>query len=150
MDLTDLNVAGRDYPRPSTAHYSVTGSPGGQCASLALRVGVSIDLDALTADLRRLWLARSDSNRRQSKVEFSVVEPCAGTRAERERDAMRLLELESAAHRGGGLAMSLRATLVTLDPDDHLLLVAAPASTSTSSLHALVDELAALHPLCRA
>ena len=149
MDLTDVASADQAYPHPVQASYVLAGIANAQCASLALRLGALTNLESIRADLHRLWLSRSKANRRLSRVEFSVVEPCAGTRAEREQDAMRLLALESSAHRGGDLAASLRVTLVTLDPDDHLLLVAAPASTTAAVLRGLIEELAQLHPPLR-
>ena len=138
--------------------------PGG-CANMVLRLlgdrhpGRSawesesesgIDLDALGADLHRLWQSFGTSGRRAARIEVSCVESCAESRAERERDARRLIELEGEAHRGGGLANALRATLVRLDPGEYLLLLAAPAAASAASLSQLVRELARHYPLAPA
>jgi hypothetical protein len=109
-----------------------------------------IDLDALGADLHRLWQSFGTSGRRAARIEVSCVESCAESRAERERDARRLIELEGGAHRGGGLANALRATLVRLDPGEYLLLLAAPAAASAASLSQLVRELARHYPLAPA
>jgi len=125
----------------------------GSCASqvLCLRTApdtpgcsdrAGVDIDTLGQQLRASWIARTAGVRRPVRVEVSCVESCAETRQERERDARRLIELESDAHRGGGLAQSLRATLVSLDPGEYLLLLAAPAAASAATLAGLIDELA--------
>lgn len=139
----------------------VAGMPHGGCASMVLRLfegrdcdraptQSGIDLDALGADLHRLWQSFGARGRRAARIEVSCVESCAESRAERERDARRLIELEGSAHRGGGLANALRATLVRLDPGEYLLLLAAPAAASAAALGQLVGELAQQYPLAPA
>lgn len=134
---------------------------GGDCASVVLRLlggsatlqnrsGFGLDLDALGADLHRLWQTIGASGRRAARIEVSCVESCAESREAREHDARRLIELEGAAHRGGGLANALRATLVRLDPGEYLLLLAAPAAASAAALAQLVGELSRQYPLAPA
>jgi hypothetical protein len=140
---------------------SVLGLPHGGCANIVLRLlggrdsgrvmsETGIDLDALGADLHRLWQSFGTSGRRAARIEVSCVESCAESRAEREHDARRLIELEGAAHRGGGLANALRATLVRLDPGEYLILLAAPAAASAAALNQLAGELARHYPLAPA
>jgi len=146
-----------------TDDASVFGLQPSGCANMVLRLlggrhpgraawesESGIDLDALGADLHRLWQSFGTSGLRGARIEVSCVESCAESRAERERDALRLIELEGAAHRGGGLANALRATLVRLDPGEYLLLLAAPAAASAASLSQLVGELARHYPLAPA
>ena len=134
---------------------------GSGCANVVLRLlsspapaqshfGWILDLDALGADLHRLWQTLGASGRRAARVEVSCVESCAESREARELDARRLIELEGAAHRGGGLANALRATLVRLDPGEYLLLLAAPAAASAAALAQLVRELSRHYPLAPA
>lgn len=102
---------------------------------------LSVDIDTLGQQLRQWWVTQTAGVRRPVRVEVSCVESCAETRHERERDARRLIELEGDAHRAGGLSQSLRATLVSLDPGEYLLLLAAPAAASAATLAGLVEEL---------
>ena len=136
-----------EHPKTRVAVEAATA-----CASRVLRLQADadtagrepqsgLDIDTLAQTLRTTWSTHGCAGRRPVRVEVSCVESCAETRDEREQDARRLIDLESSAHRGGGLAQSLRATLVRLDPGDYLLLLAAPAAASAVALSALIDEL---------
>lgn len=123
--------------------------PIAQCASLALRVD---DTDAerieqrLLSAWQRAWQRegpRSNGPARKDapRIELSVVEPQAATREARERDALRLLDVEGSAFLGGRLMNHLRATLVRIDRAEHILLLVAPALVHAQVMLALGDEL---------
>ena len=81
--------------------------------------------------------------RAASRVELSVVEICGRSSADRERDALRLLRTETPPGAG-----TLRATLVSLGPLEHLLMLAAgeqPAADGALAL--LAAELGRRDPM---
>lgn len=119
---------------------------GDGTARLALRLHAGIDTDRLESELARLWQQRAGTRRNGSGVEMSVVETCGRNSIDRERDAMRLLRLEAEQPGTGNRGEPLRATLVSVDSADHLLLLAAPAACSAAVLCGLVAELARLYP----
>lgn len=136
--------------------------PMAQCASLALRVDGS-DTEHLSWRLQQAWHRAwhregpgdhakvpldpgrnaADDLRRAPPIDLSVVEPLAATREDRERDALRLLDLEGSAFQGGRLMNRLRATLVRVDATESILLLVAPALAHARVMLALGDELAA-------
>lgn len=135
--------------------------PMAQCASLALRVDGS-DTEHLSLRLQQAWHRawHREGPRDPSKahlspeqtapdtlasappIDLSVVEPLAATREARERDALRLLDLEGSAFQGGRLMNRLRATLVRIDSSESILLLVAPALAHGRVMLALGDELA--------
>jgi hypothetical protein len=131
-------------PRPMV----ILSRPLAQCASLALRVD---DTDAesieqrLLAAWQRAWQRAGPRGERAPRdpprIEMSVVEPQAVTREARERDALRLLDVEGNAFIGGRLMNHLRATLVRVDRSEHILLLVAPALVHAQVMLALGDEL---------
>ena len=138
--------------------------PMAQCASLALRVDGS-DTEHLSLRLQQAWhrawhregprdpaqahwgpeQTAPDTASNVPSIELSVVEPLAATREARERDALRLLDLEGSAFSGGRLMNRLRATLVRIDSTESILLLVAPALAHARVMLALGDELAASH-----
>jgi hypothetical protein len=118
---------------------------GDRAARLALRLHADVDTDLLETELSRLWQA-AGPRRCCCGVELSIVETCGRNPADRERDAMRLLRLEADQSGSGSRKEPLRATLVSLDLTDHLLLLAAPAACSAAVLSGLVAELSRLYP----
>jgi len=134
--------------------------PMAQCASLALRVDGS-DIEHLALRLQQAWRrawhhegARQapqrhlqttgalDSIEAAPPIDLSIVEPLAATREDRERDALRLLDIEGSAFQGGRLMNRLRATLVRIDASESILLLVAPALAHGRVMLALGDELA--------
>lgn len=112
---------------------------------VALRLAASIDAEALGDELARLWTERCALRRGAARVELSVVETCGRSPAERERDALRLLDAETRAVRPAG---TLRATLVSLGTRDHLLLLAAaPGALALQALGRTAADLERLYPL---
>ena len=63
---------------------------------------------------------------------------------------MRLLRLEADRSASGSRTEPLRATLVSLDSADHLLLIAAPAACGAAVLSGLVAGLSRLYPFAAA
>jgi hypothetical protein len=122
---------------------------GGGAARLALRLHAGVDADRLESELARLW-EETGPRRRGRGVELSVVETCGRNPADRERDAMRLLRLEADRSASGSRTEPLRATLVSLDSADHLLLIAAPAACGAAVLSGLVAGLSRLYPFAAA
>jgi len=124
--------------------------PLAQCASLALRVDDS-DAEQLAERLQLAWHRawhREDAANAASQsppvppIDLSVVEPLAATREARERDALRLLDIEGNAFQGGRLMHRLKATLVRIDAGESILLLVAPALAHARIMLALGDELA--------
>jgi len=134
--------------------------PMAQCASLALRVDGS-DTEHLALRLQQAWrrawhreglrdtpqtrldaLPVQASDHGAPPIDLSIVEPLAATREARERDALRLLDLEGSAFQGGRLMNRLRATLVRIDASESILLLVAPALAHGRVMLALGDELA--------
>ncbi len=109
---------------------------------IALRLSAHIDAEALCEQLAVLWRDALRRPRGGSGVELSIVEICGRSRGDRERDAIRLLRTETAP-----TACALRATLVSLDPGEHLLMLAAAAHPgAVAPLAALVAELGRQYP----
>ncbi|RPH43149.1 MAG: hypothetical protein EHM87_14675 [Burkholderiales bacterium] len=117
--------------------------PEGDSASrIALRLSALVDADALCERLAGIWRDALRRPRGASGVELSVVEICGRTRGDRERDALRLLRTETAP-----TACALRATLVSLDPHEHLLMLTAAAHPAVvGPLAALAAELGRQYP----
>ncbi len=112
---------------------------------LALRIGAGVDADRLSDELGRAWRAAGASRRDAPGVAMSIVETCGRTPAERERDALRLLDEE---RRAAGPHGTLRATLVSLGAGDHLLLLAAaPGATVLHALSTIAEELGRFYPI---
>jgi hypothetical protein len=129
-------------PPPPSLHR------GAPCATRALRLTDAVDADALAEQLERLWRAATGRRGPGARVALSVAEPCARTRAERERDAMRLLNAETDRSDGARSIGTLFATLVCLGAREHLLLLVSTAGGhSTDALAATVEGLARLYPL---
>lgn len=116
--------------------------------TLALRLCAPVDADLLHDQLRRWWQPASCRRRGVPAVVLSVVESCARSRQERERDALRLLGLEAEAGPRRDPRDALRATLVSLDATEHLLLLAVdPGASAAAGLPALSSALAAKYPV---
>ena len=107
----------------------------------ALRLSGAPDARSLGEELERTWIEARGAHR-AAAFALSLVETCGRTRAERERDARRLLRLEADVP---GLASRgrLRATLVGIDPQDHLLLL----TGAPDVLDAAVERLARRWPV---
>jgi hypothetical protein len=126
---------------------------------IALRLQAGVDVDLLAAQLRELCTtepgprgqAHALGGRRQTAVALSVVETCGRSRAARERDALRLVELESRdagdLQRSDSSREPLRATLVSVDTFDHLLLLDAPLARGRALLEAITTGLGLLYPV---
>jgi hypothetical protein len=126
---------------------------------IALRLQAGVDADLLAAQLRELCTAEpSPSGRapplggsRQTAVALSVVETCGRSRAARERDALRLVELESRdcddLQRSDSPREPLRATLVSVDTFDHFLLLDAPLARGRALLEAITTGLGQFYPV---
>jgi hypothetical protein len=96
------------------------GPDGADAPRIALRLSGQVDADALCDRLAGIWREVLRRSRAASRVELSVVEICGRSSADRERDALRLLRTETPPGAG-----ALRATLVSLGPLEHLLMLAA-------------------------
>jgi hypothetical protein len=126
---------------------------------IALRLQAGVDVDLLAAQLRELCITESGprgqahplGGRRPTAVALSVVETCGRSRAARERDALRLVELESRdagdLQRCDNPREPLRATLVSVDTFDHLLLLDAPLARGRALLEAITTGLGQLYPV---
>ena len=126
---------------------------------IALRLQAGVDVDLLAAQLRELCITESGprgqahplGGRRPTAVALSVVETCGRSRAARERDALRLVELESRdagdLQRCDNPREPLRATLVSVDTFDHLLLLDAPLARGRALLEAITAGLGQLYPV---
>jgi hypothetical protein len=126
---------------------------------ITLRLQAGVDADLLAAQLRELCTAEPSGlgrvpplgRSRQTAVALSVVETCGRSRAARERDALRLVELES--HDRADLQRSdsprepLRATLVSVDTFDHFLLLDAPLARGRALLEAITTGLGRFYPV---
>jgi hypothetical protein len=135
-------ITARDLPPAAGRPVDRFESVGALPPELLLRLPQSIDPDTLAAQLAALWRVATGRCPPAVRVEMSVVETCGRTRGERERDARRLLQAERGPRPRPG---SLRATLVSVDAHEHLLLLA--AASGTGALTTLVTELERLHPL---
>ena len=114
---------------------------------MALRIGAAAGVDAqrLSDELGRAWRARGGTRRDAPGVAMSIVETCGRTAADRERDALRLLDEE---RRAAGPQGTLRATLVSLGAGDHLLLLAAaPGAAPPQALTTIVEDLGRMYPI---
>jgi hypothetical protein len=126
---------------------------------IALRLQAGVDADLLVAQLRELCTAEPGpagrtpplGRSRQTAVALSVVETCGRSRAARERDAFRLFETESREcgdlPRTDDAREPLRATLVSLDAFDHLLLLNAPLASGRALLETITAGLGLLYPV---
>jgi hypothetical protein len=123
---------------------------------IALRLQAGVDADLLAAQLRDLCTAESGQAQRlgrsrQTGVALSVVETCGRSRAARERDAFRLVEIESRdcadLQRSNSPREPLRATLVSVDTFDHFLLLDAPLARGRALLEAITIGLGLLYPV---
>lgn len=137
----------RTEPVPRAGVFVPQSDPAGH--ALALRLHASIDAEQLREQLRRWWQPPTCRRRSTPSVMLSVVETCARSRQDRERDALKLLRLEADAHPRGEPHEGLRATLVSLDATEHLLLlVVDPGAASAAGLPALSSALAHHYPAC--
>jgi hypothetical protein len=126
---------------------------------IALRLQAGVDADLLVEQLRELCTAEPDQSgqapklgrSRQTGVALSVVETCGRSRAARERDAFRLVEIESRdsadLQRSDSPREPLRATLVSVDTFDHFLLLDAPLARGRALLEAITIGLGLLYPV---
>lgn len=154
-------------PARDPVRMVILSRPMAQCASLALRVDGS-DTEHLSIRLQQAWrrawhregmrgapqalldpspassvpLASPPPANAVPPIDLSIVEPLAAKREARERDALRLLDLEGTAFQGGRLMNRLRATLVRIDTTESILLLVAPALAHARVMLALGDELA--------
>ncbi len=112
---------------------------------LTLRLGSGVDADALTHDLNRMWAARA-GRRRTPPLSISHVESCGRTRSMREAEALRLLDQEGAQWSSGPTRLA-HATLVSLDPGEYWLLLAAAGETCATALMAVAEELCRVYPV---
>jgi hypothetical protein len=131
-------------PEPQAGHRP-TERP--DAPHLTVRLKTALDIDALGEHLVRTWRAQGGRRRPGPVVELSIVETCGRTPAEREQDAQRLLRLEARGCGRGAAGVPLRATLVSLDRSDHLLLLATSDEGGAALLHPLVTELSLTYPL---
>jgi hypothetical protein len=131
-------AAARPTP-PSNAAPVVRPTAG---HALALRLAGPVDADLLHEQLRRWWQAAVRRRPGAAAVALSRVESCARSRCEREHDALRLLRLEADAGVPGESRDGLRATLVSVDAAEHLLLLAVdPDAQSAAGLPAVCSAL---------
>jgi hypothetical protein len=137
------HAAGSGAPVPAPAAGA---SDGAGSAGLTVRLAARIDVDALGEHLVRLWRQQGGGGRAGPVVELSVVETCGRSPAERERDALRVLQAESLEHARAPGTVPLRATLVSLGTHDHLLRLAVPADAA-ALLGRLVAHLSQAYPL---
>ena len=126
---------------------------------ITLRLQAGVDADLLAAQLRELCTAEPSGlgrvpplgRSRQTAVALSVVETCGRSRAARERDALRLVELESRdlpdLQRSDSPREPLRATLVSVDTFDHFLLLDAPLARGRALLEAITTGLGQFYPV---
>jgi len=126
---------------------------------IALRLQAGVDADLLAAQLRELCTAEPNRSgqppplgrSRETAVALSVVETCGRSRAERERDAYRLVEIESRdcadLQRSDSPREPLRATLVSVDTFDHFLLLDSPLARGRALLEAITTGLGLLYPV---
>jgi hypothetical protein len=133
--------------RPTGRPAPLAQAPVGT-GTMALRLSATLDPDLLREQLGVCWQASGGRRRDRSTFAMSVVESCARSRQARERDALRLLALEAADAPAFEGRDFLRATLVSLDAAEHLLLLAvAPKECTAALLRHLVDELARRYPV---
>jgi len=136
-------------PSPRVAHLRPTpGSgvaPEAACCILRLRTGA--DADALREQLAGLCRQLPGGGRAAPAIAVSVVETCGRNAADRERDALRLLDAEAHTACMATTRPTLRATLVSIAPGEHLLLLTvAPDAAMERLLARMVGELRRLHP----
>lgn len=135
-------------PPPDTApapHPDARSAPAAACFILRLRTGA--DADALGEQLSGLCRQLPGGRRAAPVMALSVVETCGRSPADRERDALRLIDAEARAACPNTLRPTVRATLVSIGPDEHLLLLAvAPVTAMERLLATLVGELSRLYP----
>ena len=112
---------------------------------LTLRLGSGVDADSLTHDLHRLWADRAGP-RRTPPLSISHVESCGSTRSMREAEALRLLDQEGPQWSAGPTRLA-HATLVSLDPGEYWLLLAAAGEACATALMAVADELCRVYPV---
>jgi len=139
--VLDLRPRPPGRPNPSAGARADTGT-------IALRLSAALDPDLLQEQLAACWQSSGGRRRDRSTVAMSVVESCARSRQARERDALRLLALEAADAPCPDGRDFLRATLVSLDTAEHLLLLSiAPNECTAARLRYLADELARRYPV---
>ncbi|MCX7231546.1 MAG: hypothetical protein NTW15_21515 [Burkholderiales bacterium] len=119
------------------------GPDGADAPRIALRLSGQVDADALCERLAGIWREVLRRPRVASRVELSVVEICGRSSGDRERDALRLLRTETPPGAG-----ALRATLVSLGPLEHLLMLAAGEQPAAAGpLARLAAELGHRYPM---
>lgn len=119
------------------------GRDSAEAPRIALRLSGQVDADALCERLAGIWREVLRRPRAASRVELSVVEICGRSSGDRERDALRLLRTETPPGAG-----ALRATLVSLGPLEHLLMLAAGEQpTAVGPLAMLAAELGHRYPM---
>jgi hypothetical protein len=119
------------------------GPDGAEARRIALRLSGQVDADALCERLAGIWREVLRRPRAASRVELSVVEICGRSSGDRERDALRLLRTETPPGAG-----ALRATLVSLGPLEHLLMLSAGEQpTAVGPLAMLAAELGLRYPM---
>ena len=119
------------------------GPDGAEAPRIALRLSGQVDADALCERLAGIWREVLRRPRAASRVELSVVEICGRSSGDRERDALRLLRTETPPGAG-----ALRATLVSLGPLEHLLMLAAGEQPAAAGpLARLAAELGDRYPM---
>jgi hypothetical protein len=135
MSPADLSAA----PRIEAVQWQAAAAAGPHGL---VRLGEVPDVDAFGERLAAAWRTSTGARRGGARLMLSVVETCGRTGPEREGDALRLLQAESATPRTRG---ELRATLVRVDERVHLLLLTA-AHDAQAALDALAEMLARQHP----
>ncbi len=139
-------------PSPPSSPRGATAAPrcedgcgpdGAEAPRIALRLSGQVDADALCERLAGIWREVLRRPRAATRVELSVVEICGRSSGDRERDALRLLRTETPPGAG-----ALRATLVSLGPLEHLLMLAAGEQpTAVGPLAMLAAELGHRYPM---
>lgn len=140
---TTPSVAARSGLRPAQAGFpSVPAEPA---TSVAMRL-TGIDADTLAARLVGLWQGAVGDRRPGLRIDVSLVETCGRSGAEREHDARRLLRAEATGVSACACGCAMRATLVRLEPMEHLVLLAcAPDVRAREGLSRVSEELARRH-----
>jgi hypothetical protein len=140
---TTQSIAVQHGARPAQAGFLP--GPATPARAVAMRL-TGVDADALAAELVGLWQGAVGGHRQALRIDVSLVETCGRSGADRERDARRLLraEVDEAAACACGCAM--RATLVRLEPLEHLVLLAcAPDVRALDALGRVGHELTRRH-----
>jgi hypothetical protein len=141
MHVLDTIPRGTNAPDPDSEQ------PPAACRLLRLRTGT--DADTLREQLSQLCRQLPGGGRAAPAMAMavSVVETCGPSAADRERDALRVLDAEARTPGSAAPRRMLRATLVSVAPDEHLLLLAvAPDTAMQRLLSMLVGELSRLYP----